>query len=71
VRDALFDRLEDFRLRSAYVPSLADEAPDLPNKYRRLPSNLARGATALGGSSIFFDYQLDKNDAAASAELPA
>ncbi len=67
VRDAIFNRLEEFRLRSAYVPSLADEEETLPDKYRRLPPLLARGATALGGSSIFFDYQMDKRDTVLSA----
>jgi len=60
VREALFERLSGYRLGGGYVPALADEEEGLPSKYRRLSPMLVRGGTALGGSSIYFDFELDK-----------
>lgn len=57
VRDAVRDRLADIgRFKHAYVPAEQQEALD-DNRYTRLTRKLVRGATALGGSSLYFDVK--------------
>jgi hypothetical protein len=58
VRSALFERLaryrKDFRYAATYVPSESQEK--LRPGHHRLEPYLVRGATALGGASVFFDF---------------
>jgi hypothetical protein len=58
VRRRLCQRLERYRTGSSfaatYVP--AKESERLPGGYSRLGPRLVRGATALGGASVFFDF---------------
>jgi hypothetical protein len=58
VRSALFKRLaryrKDFGYAATYVPSGPQEK--LQPGHRRLDPYLVRGATALGGASVFFDF---------------
>ncbi|QGJ71721.1 Hypothetical protein PBC10988_34280 [Planctomycetales bacterium 10988] len=56
VRDAIVGLLQGYRLKNAYVPALAAEEKNLPPKCQRLKPLLVRGATAIGGTSVFFDY---------------
>ncbi len=55
VRQTLCDRLTRYRYANAYVPSMAEES--LPYNYRRVEPVQVRAATALGGCSVFFDYE--------------
>ncbi len=63
VRDAVVDLLsgEPYHVKHAYVPAIAEEASSLPEGMTRLPPHMVRGATALGGSSVFFDFAEDGN----------
>lgn len=55
IRETLCKRLERYRYANAYVPSMAEE--HLPYNYRRVEPLQVRAATALGGCSVFFDYE--------------
>ena len=56
VRDALRERLAHIgSFKHAYVPGLSDEALD--DHYSRLQPLLVRAGTALGGSSVYFDFK--------------
>jgi hypothetical protein len=54
VREALREKLKPYQLKNSYIPFAEDEA--LPHRCQRLERSLVRGATALGGTSVFFDY---------------
>ena len=54
VRQALREKLGKFKLKNSYIPISEQEA--IPDRCRRLERSLVRGATALGGTSVFFDY---------------
>lgn len=58
VRDALAAELSGFGVQSIHAPATIEESEDrrLPVKIRRLDPLLVRGGTALGGSSIYFDF---------------
>ena len=58
VRDALVDELSDLGVKHIHVPATIEESEDrrLSENARRLDPLLVRGATALGGSSIYFDF---------------
>jgi len=55
IRETLCKRLENYRYANAYVPSMPEE--QLPYNYRRVEPLQVRAATALGGCSVFFDYE--------------
>lgn len=56
VRDALRDKLSQIgSFKHAYVPALSDEG--LGGHYSRLEPLLVRASTALGGSSVYFDFK--------------
>ncbi len=54
VREAVRKKLERYKLKNSHIP-LADQM-DLPERCQKLERLLVRGATALGGTSVFFDY---------------
>jgi hypothetical protein len=54
VRDAVIQALAPFLTGNSHVPAAEDDA--LPAKCLRLDRILVRGATAIGGASVFFDY---------------
>ena len=55
VRNAIRKALQPFDLRNSYVPTDGIAAPPVGTK--GLSRVLSRGATAIGGASVFFDYQ--------------
>jgi len=54
VREAVRKKLGRYNLKNSHIP-LASET-DLPARCRKLDRLLIRGATALGATSVFFDY---------------
>ena len=54
VREAIRQKLERYNLKNSHIP-LADQI-DIPPRCRKLERILVRGATALGATSVFFDY---------------
>ena len=54
VREAIRQKLERYNLKNSHIP-LADQI-DIPPGCRKLERILVRGATALGATSVFFDY---------------
>jgi hypothetical protein len=54
VREAIRKKLERYSLKNSHVP-VAD-VKDLPPGSQQLDRLLVRGATALGATSVFFDY---------------
>ena len=54
VRDALVAKLDDFQLQRVYRPVSRLET-DLDGRHARLNATLVRGATALGGASVYFE----------------
>jgi hypothetical protein len=54
VREAVRKKLERYNLRNSHIP-LADHVVP-PKGCQKLERLLVRGATALGGTSVFFDY---------------
>ena len=57
VRNAVCKELGPFLRGSSHVP--ADDGAVLPNKCSRLGRILVRGATAIGGASVIFDFSTD------------
>lgn len=55
VRDAIRKTLQPLNLRNSYIPT--DGIAVSPAGTKALSRVLVRGATALGGASVFFDYQ--------------
>jgi hypothetical protein len=58
VRDSLCQRLARYRRASRYAGTYvpAESESRVPAGYHRLKPLLVRGATALGGASVFFDF---------------
>jgi hypothetical protein len=54
VRSALRNRLERFGVRKTHM--YFEPSEKLSPKYHRLQQSLVRGATALGGASVYFDF---------------
>ena len=54
VREAIRKKLERYDLRKSHIP-LSDQI-DLPERCQKLDRLLVRGATALGATSVYFDY---------------
>jgi hypothetical protein len=54
VREAIRRKLERYNLKNSHIP-LADQL-DIPPRCRKLERILVRGATALGATSVYFDY---------------
>jgi hypothetical protein len=54
LREAIRKKLAPYNLRNSHIP-LSDQLP-VPPGCRRLERMLVRGATALGATSVFFDY---------------
>lgn len=54
VRMQLRNRLERFGIRKTHM--YVDPAEPLAKQFHRLPLHLVRGATALGGASVYFDF---------------
>jgi hypothetical protein len=54
VRDAVRKKLERYKLRKSHVP-LPEEIA-VPERCQKLDRLLVRGATALGATSVYFDY---------------
>lgn len=57
LRDIVSQQLSEFLQGDCYVPvQHRDDQPDLPPGQLPILQEFVRGATALGGSSVFFDY---------------
>jgi hypothetical protein len=54
VREALVAKLDDFDLQRVYRPVSRLET-ELDSRHARLNATLVRGATALGGASVYFE----------------
>jgi hypothetical protein len=54
VRDAVRQKLERYHLKKSHIP--VAEQIDLPPRCQKLDRILVRGATAIGATSVFFDY---------------
>ena len=61
VRDTICKRLESYRRDSKFAVTYVPSGPhgSLPTGYDRLNPLLVRGATAMGGASVFFDFATD------------
>ena len=54
VREAICRKLKKYHLKNSHIPH--SNGFDLPDKCEKIERLLVRGATALGASSVFFDY---------------
>ncbi len=54
VREAIRQKLERYKLKNSHIP-VADQV-EVPQRCCKLERVLVRGATALGATSVFFDY---------------
>ena len=55
VRKIVVDRLRHYNVKRAHC-HFPDEGKPFPAPYRRLDAQLPRGATAIGASSVYFDF---------------
>jgi len=53
LREALVGKLDAYALQRVYRPVYKET--ELPDRHARLSANLVRGATALGGASVYFE----------------
>jgi hypothetical protein len=54
VRDAIREKLKGYKLKNSHIP--VPEQVAIPERCQKLERLLARGATALGATSVFFEY---------------
>ena len=63
IRNGLFDFIKNWYTKPnspapfAFAPALKEESKTLPLNMKRLDPLIVRGATALGGASVAFDYE--------------